>query len=63
MRWESSFWTLRGLVKFKKKIKIRKKTRINQTTPTHPHNHFFFGGGTFENMKTTQKTQHFPKKL
>ena len=52
---------LRGLVKLKK-IKNLKKTRIGQTTTTHPPVPFFIFLETIGNMKTTQKTHNFPQK-
>ena len=47
-------WRVSGLVKLKKN-KNPRKTRINQTSPTHPPIYIYFLE-TFENIKTTQKT-------
>ena len=47
---------LRGLVKLKK-FQNPRKTRIGQTSPTHPPIQFLFFLRNFWNMTTTQKTQ------
>ena len=52
---------LRGFVKLKK-IQKSEKTRIGQTTPTHPYIQSNFFLETCTKTKNYTKTQHFQKK-
>ena len=57
-----SQFAIKGFVKLKK-IKNPRKTRIGQTAPTHPPIQLKKKLETIGKMKTTQKTQHFQKKI